>query len=196
MNEMSLIEVIRQKILALHLRVVCIQKACKQRKLSFRNRIAFLKVYWQRMKLEMQNMLMANKDYALKLISMPDSARDHIIQQYAKYTIDRFTVNFIQFRMNAADYRGKEYQLADEKPVYEEKVKALEAELFENLDPVFEECVTRNKVTFIRASQEGERPRSENSDYSDLPICPPFTFMPTRPQMMRMIAKAAEYADT
>lgn len=149
---MSLIEVIKQKILALHQRVVCIQKACKQKKSSFRNRIAFLQVYWQRMKMEMQNMLIANKDYALKLISMPDSARDHIIKQYAKYTIDRFTVKFIQFRMNAADYRGKEYQLAGEKPIFEEKVRALEADLFENLDPVFEECVTRGKVTFIRAS--------------------------------------------
>ena len=149
---MSLIEVIKQKILAQQQRVLCIQRACKQRKLSFRNRIAFLKVYWQRMKLEMQNMLITNKDYTFKLVDMPDSARDHIIQQYAKFTIDRFTVKFIQFRMSAADYRGKEYQLADEKPAYEEKVKALEAELFENLDPVFEECVTRSKVTFIRAS--------------------------------------------
>ena len=69
--------------------------------------------------------------------------------------------------------------------------------MFESLDPVFEECVTRGKVTFIRASQEGERPRSSSATSTSSyykPISPPFIYMPSRDQMMKLIAKAAEYA--
>jgi hypothetical protein len=53
LKEMADINVIKQKILDYHLKIVCIQKACKQRKLSLRNRVAFLKVYWQRLKQDM-----------------------------------------------------------------------------------------------------------------------------------------------
>jgi hypothetical protein len=97
-----------------------------------------------------------------------------------------------------ADIKGEEYLLADELQNYTEKVKEHEASLFENIDPVFEECFTKGKVTFIKASQEGNRPRSASSysDDSDRPVCPPFIFMPTRIQMMKLIAKAAEYANT
>jgi len=60
--------------------------------------MVFLKVYWQKLKNEMQSILVTNKDYALKLMSLSDSARDAIFKRYKEYTIDRFTLRFIEFR--------------------------------------------------------------------------------------------------
>ena len=98
---------IKMKILEYHEKIVCIQRACRQRKLSLRNRKAFLKVYWQRVKLEMQSMLFTNKEYTLKMVSMSDSIRDKILQQYAQYMNDRFTLKFLEFRQKLADHRGE-----------------------------------------------------------------------------------------
>ena len=99
-------------------------------------------------------MLATNKDYALKLMSMPDSARDSILKRYTEYTIDRFTVKFIDFRQKWADLKGSEYVLGEEKSNYEERVREHETYLFENLDPVYEECITKGRVTFIKSSQQ------------------------------------------
>lgn len=96
---------------------------------------------------------------SVKILSLPDSIRDKIINEFVQYTVDAYTIKFIKYRMQIKHHYGEDpesYHLYAEIPNLEEKVKQRATYLFENVNSIIEACATKKaRVTFKSPNTDG-----------------------------------------
>ncbi len=160
----------------------------------------------------------AAKQISCRVFAVREGLRDQVINDYYQYCRLLFILSFINWRLQKLAYKGLPitFDWQDEIPSIEKQVKQIERQLFDDLDPAAAEIVMKNdgqtagnlrttlpmkKINWQKDYRlvkiDGKhnfytlKKIIEDEAIEDPGPCPPFIFMPTKVQLMKMILKAA-----
>lgn len=109
-----------KKISVLIFLVVRLQKVNRFRIFAFKNRMAYLKYYWENMKSDLAKVLMTDKKNAelskalsIKIFSVREEIRDVYLNWYVAYSKEIYTLTFIMWRMRKLKALGHPFTFED-----------------------------------------------------------------------------------
>ena len=124
--------------------VLRLQKVNRFRIFAFKNRIAYLKYYWENLKTDLAKVLMAEKKasdlanaLSIKIFSIREEVRDMYLSWYVVLAKELYTLRFVMWRMRKLKALGHTFTFVNweqQRDLIVHKCKWLEGQLFMDLD--------------------------------------------------------------
>ena len=215
-------------MLAFHGKIVHIQRVNKVRQQSFRNRLTYLKYYWEILKGDLSRALMsenkkaqeAAKQLSIKIFGVREETRDLFLNWYVQYTREVYIIKFMNWRCRKMKFLDQPFTFRNWDPnQMMDHIRWLEGKLCEDLENYGLETLVKaiqqgnyhkNGMSLTNLSlkdikvdkdlrivklEEADLVRVADTDVitEDPGACPPFMFIPTQVQLMKILLKAAYY---